>query len=72
MDSQTTYNYKVVRQFTVMTVVWGIVGMLVGVLIGTYSSIYVASTALVILGVSKEDLLPPEKEGEGAEGQELP
>jgi cytochrome c oxidase cbb3-type subunit I len=28
-----TYNYKVVRQFTVMTVVWGIVGMLVGVLI---------------------------------------
>tara|TARA_R110001599_G_scaffold353870_1_gene601313 strand:+ start:101353 stop:102792 length:1440 start_codon:yes stop_codon:yes gene_type:complete len=27
------YNYKVVRQFTVMTVVWGIVGMLVGVLI---------------------------------------
>ncbi|MDT8386890.1 MAG: cytochrome-c oxidase, cbb3-type subunit I [Thiogranum sp.] len=33
MDSQTTYNYKVVRQFTVMTVVWGIVGMLVGVLI---------------------------------------
>ena len=33
MDSQTTYNYKVVRQFTVMTVVWGIVGMLVGVII---------------------------------------
>jgi cytochrome c oxidase cbb3-type subunit 1 len=33
MDSQTTYNYKVVRQFTIMTVVWGIVGMLVGVLI---------------------------------------
>ncbi len=33
MDSQTTYNYTVVRQFTVMTIVWGIVGMLVGVLI---------------------------------------
>jgi len=30
---QDTYNYKVVRQFTIMTVVWGIVGMLVGVLI---------------------------------------
>ncbi|GGA70718.1 cytochrome c oxidase, cbb3-type subunit I [Neiella marina] len=27
------YNYKVVRQFTVMTVIWGIVGMAVGVLI---------------------------------------
>ncbi len=26
-----TYNYQVVRQFAVMTVVWGIVGMLVGV-----------------------------------------
>lgn len=26
-----TYNYKVVRQFAIMTVVWGIVGMLVGV-----------------------------------------
>jgi cytochrome c oxidase cbb3-type subunit 1 len=33
MDSQNTYNYTVVRQFTVMTVVWGIVGMTVGVLI---------------------------------------
>ncbi len=33
MDTQNTYNYTVVRQFTVMTVVWGIVGMTVGVLI---------------------------------------
>ena len=33
MESQTTYNYKVVRQCSVMTVVWGIVGMLVGVII---------------------------------------
>ncbi|WP_028305060.1 cytochrome-c oxidase, cbb3-type subunit I [Oceanospirillum maris] len=30
---QPTYNYKVVRQFAIMTVVWGIVGMSVGVLI---------------------------------------
>jgi cytochrome c oxidase cbb3-type subunit 1 len=28
-----TYNYTVVRQFAIMTVVWGIVGMLVGVII---------------------------------------
>ena len=28
-----TYNYKVVRQFAIMTIVWGIVGMLVGVFI---------------------------------------
>ena len=31
--NQTAYNYKVVRQFAVMTVIWGIVGMLVGVVI---------------------------------------
>ena len=29
----TTYNYKIVRQFAIMTVVWGIVGMLVGVIL---------------------------------------
>ena len=33
MTTETTYNYKVVRQFSIMTVVWGIVGMLVGVII---------------------------------------
>ncbi|HEX5094048.1 MAG TPA: cytochrome-c oxidase, cbb3-type subunit I [Burkholderiales bacterium] len=31
--NETTYNYKVVRQFAVMTVIWGVVGMLVGVVI---------------------------------------
>ena len=33
MQAQEQYNYKVVRQFAVMTVVWGVVGMLVGVII---------------------------------------
>jgi cytochrome c oxidase cbb3-type subunit 1 len=32
-DMQTEYNYKVVRQFAVMTVVWGVVGMTAGVFI---------------------------------------
>ncbi|NBT01370.1 MAG: cytochrome C oxidase Cbb3, partial [Betaproteobacteria bacterium] len=32
-DTAETYNYTVVRQFAVMTVVWGVVGMLVGVVI---------------------------------------
>ena len=36
--------------------------LLVGVLVGTYSSIYVASTAALMLGVSKEDLMPVQKE----------
>ena len=30
---ENSYNYKVVRQFAIMTVVWGVVGMAVGVLI---------------------------------------
>jgi len=37
--------------------------LIAGVVIGTYSSIYVASTALLMLGVSKFDLMVVEKEG---------
>lgn len=33
MELQSVYNLKIVKQFAVMTVVWGIVGMLVGVII---------------------------------------
>ena len=33
MNNSETYNYKVVRQFAIMTIVWGLVGMAVGVLI---------------------------------------
>jgi len=33
MERVETYNDKVVRQFAIMTVIWGIVGMLVGVII---------------------------------------
>jgi preprotein translocase subunit SecF len=36
--------------------------LLIGVLIGTYSSIYVASTSVLVLGVSKADLMPVKKE----------
>ena len=32
-ETVSTYNYKVVRQFAIMTIIWGIVGMAVGVLI---------------------------------------
>jgi preprotein translocase subunit SecF len=38
--------------------------LIVGVIIGTYSSIYVASTVALYLGVSKTDLMPVQKEGE--------
>jgi preprotein translocase subunit SecF len=36
--------------------------LLVGIFFGTYSSIYVASTAALMLGVSKEDLMPVQKD----------
>ena len=36
--------------------------LIVGVLVGTYSSIYVASATLILLNVSAVDLLPDEKE----------
>ena len=32
-NSQASFNYKIVKQFAIVTVLWGIVGMLVGVLI---------------------------------------
>ncbi|MEM9601927.1 MAG: protein translocase subunit SecF [Pseudomonadota bacterium] len=37
--------------------------LIVGVLVGTYSSIYVASGSALLLGLQREDLLPVEKEG---------
>ncbi|MDT8450899.1 MAG: protein translocase subunit SecF [Wenzhouxiangellaceae bacterium] len=37
--------------------------LIAGVIVGTYSSIFVASTAAIVLGVSKQDLMPVVKEG---------
>ncbi len=33
MDTGLNYNYKIVKQFTIATVAWGVIGMLVGVFI---------------------------------------
>ena len=46
--------------------------MIIGVIIGTYSSIYVASSSLLMMGVTREALLPPEKEGEEQPSQGEP
>ncbi|HHJ20920.1 MAG TPA: protein translocase subunit SecF [Gammaproteobacteria bacterium] len=42
------------------------IALIVGVVVGTYSSIYVASNAVLMMGISKEDLIPEpvDKEGE--------
>ena len=45
------------------------VALLIGVVVGTYSSIYVAANTLLIMGVNKEDLMIPVKEG--AEQEEI-
>ena len=37
--------------------------LIVGIVVGTYSSIYVASPIALVLGVSRKDLMPVEKEG---------
>jgi preprotein translocase subunit SecF len=46
--------------------------LIVGVIVGTYSTIYVATAAVVMLGVSRADLMPVKKEGEDAELESLP
>ena len=38
--------------------------LILGVIVGTYSSIYIASTTALALGISKQDLMPASKEGE--------
>ncbi|NND92552.1 MAG: protein translocase subunit SecF [Granulosicoccus sp.] len=37
--------------------------LIIGIVVGTYSSIFVASAAVLHLGVTREDLMPVEKEG---------
>ncbi|MFO7994135.1 MAG: protein translocase subunit SecF [Marinobacter sp.] len=47
--------------------------LMIGVVVGTYSSIYVAANMLVALGVAREDLIVPPKEGlAGQEEEEEP
>ena len=43
--------------------------LIFGVLIGTYSSIYIASPVTLALGIKKEDLMPVKKEGEDLSSQ---
>ncbi len=44
--------------------------MIIGVIVGTYSSIFVASSSLLMMGITREAMLPPEKEADDQE--ELP
>ncbi|ATD07826.1 MULTISPECIES: protein translocase subunit SecF [Pseudoalteromonas] len=79
-----TLNRTLVTSITTILVlialfVWGgqtihgfATALLFGVFIGTYSSVYVASSVAVAMGVSKEDLIPVEVEKEGADLDAMP
>ena len=44
---------------------WGLfaIALIIGVVIGTYSSIYIASNVIIYMNVTREDLMVPVKEG---------
>lgn len=66
MTSLTTLLVLVTLFFLGGELIHGFATALIfGVVIGTYSSIYIASTTVLGLGVSKADLMPVEKEGAG-------
>ncbi|AMQ87625.1 MULTISPECIES: protein translocase subunit SecF [Marinobacter] len=44
--------------------------LIIGVVVGTYSSIYVSANMLMVMGVTREDLMVPAKEGTGEEAEE--
>jgi preprotein translocase subunit SecF len=46
--------------------------LLLGIVVGTYSSIYVASALALKLGIQREHLMPPQVEKEGEEFDEMP
>ncbi len=55
LGSLALFGGEIIRGFAI--------ALIIGVGIGTYSSIYVAATTLLSLGVNKEDLMIPVKEG---------
>ena len=38
------------------------IALIVGVIVATYSSIYISTGLAIVLGISREDLLPPKEE----------
>jgi preprotein translocase subunit SecF len=66
MTSVTTMLVVVALFFFGGEIIHGFsLALILGIVVGTYSSIYVASAAAVMLGVSRADLMPVKKEGAG-------
>ena len=72
-----TINTHVVTSLTVLAllflggeIIHGFsIALLIGIVVGTYSSIYVASAMVLALGATRQDLLPVQKEGVGLDGR---
>lgn len=47
------------------------IALIVGVVVGTYSSVYIASSSLLMLDVSKEDLMQVQKEKANEDGSQV-
>lgn len=79
-----TLNRTLITSITTILVlialfVWGgqtihgfATALLFGVFVGTYSSVYIASSIAIMMGISKEDLIPVEVEKEGEEFDAMP
>ncbi|WP_193166247.1 protein translocase subunit SecF [Microbulbifer hainanensis] len=77
-----TLGRTLMTSFTTLLVLWALqffggelihnfsLALIVGIVVGTYSSIYVAVNMIMLMRVTKEDLMPPVKEG--AEQDEMP
>ncbi|WP_308368590.1 MULTISPECIES: protein translocase subunit SecF [unclassified Microbulbifer] len=77
-----TLGRTFMTSFTTLLVLWALqffggelihnfsLALIVGVVVGTYSSVYVAINMLMAMRITKEDLMPPVKEG--AELEEMP
>ena len=39
------------------------IALMLGIVIGTYSSVYIASSSILILGVKRKHMIPAKKEG---------
>jgi preprotein translocase subunit SecF len=46
--------------------------LLIGIIAGTYSTIFIANPAVLVLGISREHMLPVKKEGAEADMDTLP
>lgn len=65
VTSLTTLFVLLALLFTGGEMIFGFaVALTIGVVVGTYSSVYVASNALLLLKITREDLLLPQKETE--------